>query len=145
MWTCPKCDSKVDPSFEVCWNCGTAADGTEDPTFVRADDAAVIEEPSVVPNLDADLDASTMAELPEPLQGELVEAYRAFDLIEARFLADQLTEAGIPAAADTHDFAHQGISSVTNGPRVWVREDELPRARTWLEGYERQKTEHADR
>ena len=34
MWTCPKCSAKVDPTFEVCWSCGTTPDGVEDPTFV---------------------------------------------------------------------------------------------------------------
>ena len=47
MWTCPKCHAKVDPSFEVCWKCGTTPDGVEDPTFVRADDAGPIEDPPV--------------------------------------------------------------------------------------------------
>lgn len=37
MWSCPKCRKDVDVDFEVCWNCGTAQDGTHDPTFVRAD------------------------------------------------------------------------------------------------------------
>src|SRR5262249_50718734 len=33
MWTCPKCKIDVEPEFEVCWSCGTARDGTEDPSF----------------------------------------------------------------------------------------------------------------
>jgi uncharacterized protein YbjQ (UPF0145 family) len=39
MWKCPKCGEQVEASFEVCWNCGTATDGTEDPDFNREDDA----------------------------------------------------------------------------------------------------------
>jgi Double zinc ribbon len=38
-WNCPKCRSLVDPDFDVCWNCGTTADGVEDPHFVREEDA----------------------------------------------------------------------------------------------------------
>jgi hypothetical protein len=38
MWECPKCHEKVEDSFDVCWNCGTSADGTEDPAFRRADE-----------------------------------------------------------------------------------------------------------
>lgn len=40
MWNCPKCRSEVDAGFEVCWSCGTAQDGREDPTFKQmlADD-----------------------------------------------------------------------------------------------------------
>jgi hypothetical protein len=29
----------VEESFEVCWNCGTARDGTADPNFQRADES----------------------------------------------------------------------------------------------------------
>ncbi len=143
MWTCPKCESKVDPSFDVCWSCGTTADGVEDPTFVRADDAAPVDGPPLVPELDA-AEPAPLGELPEPMHGELVEAYRAFDLVESLFLADQLTRAGIPAVSDTHDMVHQAFSSVNAGPRVWVNEDELPRARAWLEEYERNKLTPAD-
>lgn len=139
MWTCPKCHSKVDPSFEVCWNCGTSADGVEDPTFVKADDAGPIEDGPVVPELDLKGDAGEgLGDLPEPIRGDLVEAYRALDLMEATFLADQLNEAGIQAVSDTHDL-HDALGSMESGPRVYVRADDLARARVWLETYERDK------
>jgi rRNA maturation protein Nop10 len=38
VWECRKCHEKHEDTFEVCWKCGTALDGTEDPTFRRADD-----------------------------------------------------------------------------------------------------------
>lgn len=40
-WTCPRCATHVEPGFEVCWNCGSAADGSVDPDFVAeaSDDA----------------------------------------------------------------------------------------------------------
>ena len=138
MWTCPKCDSKVDPSFEVCWNCGTSADGVEDPTFVRADDAGPIEDGPIVPELDVQEDKAVLGELPEPIRGDLVEAYGALDLMEANFLTDQLNQAGIQAVCDTHDF-HETLGTMEGGPRVWVRADDLPRARAWLETYDRDK------
>ena len=34
MWNCPKCQAEVEDNFEVCWQCGTAADGQETPGFV---------------------------------------------------------------------------------------------------------------
>ncbi len=37
MWECSKCHEQVEDNFEVCWNCGTAVDGTEDPEFTRSD------------------------------------------------------------------------------------------------------------
>jgi len=144
MWTCPECGSKVDPSFEVCWNCGTSVDGVRDPTFVKADDLPPIEDPPVVPELDAEAEPVALGELHDPTRGEMVEAYRAYDLIEAQFLTDQLTEAGIQAVADTHDLVHQAISGVMSGPRVWVHEDDLPAARAWLETYEKNKAEPAE-
>ena len=33
MWSCPKCGERHEDGLAVCWNCGTAADGTEDPDF----------------------------------------------------------------------------------------------------------------
>ena len=139
MWTCPECGSKVDPSFEVCWNCGTTADGVRDPSFVKADDQPPIEDPPVVPEFGSDVETVDFSDLPEPIRGEMVEAYRAFDLVEAQFLTEQLADAGIHAVADTHDLVHQAVSGPDSGPRVWVQEEDLPRARAWLESYEKNK------
>jgi hypothetical protein len=139
MWTCPKCGTKVDPTFEVCWACGTTADGVEDPAFVPADADMPKESP-----LDLDMPEGDQP-IPEPatpLSGELVECYAALDLMQAKFLADKLSEAGIPAVADTHDiqetFGYMGAT-----PRVWVRALDLTAAREWLAEFERHyKAEH---
>ena len=32
-WACPKCGAEADGTWQVCWACGTAKDGTEDPAF----------------------------------------------------------------------------------------------------------------
>jgi hypothetical protein len=129
MWTCPKCGSKVDPSFEVCWHCGTSPDGVEDPSFVRADDAGPIVEPSVVPELD------TAGVGTAGIASELVECYQAFSLIEATFIADQLVAAGIPALSDAHDM-QDALGPLDGNPRVYCNADDLPRARAWLASYE---------
>lgn len=139
MWTCPKCGSKVDPSFEVCWNCGTTADGVEDPNFVRADAAPPAESP-----LDLDMPGgdAPIAEPATELDGELEACYWALDVMQAKFLADKLTEEGIPAIADTQDLLDQ-ISLQNSRPRVWVRQVDLPRARAWLEEFDRKnQAEH---
>jgi Putative prokaryotic signal transducing protein len=139
MWTCPKCHTKVDPSFDVCWNCGTSVDGVEDPTFVKADDeVGPMTGGSVSPELNVDDKKESFGELPEPTRGDLVEAYLALDLMEATFLADQLNAAGIHAVSDTYDL-HDALGSMDSGPRVWVRADDLARARAWLETYDRNK------
>jgi len=36
-WNCPKCAVEVDGGMDVCWACGTTADGQEDPEFQGAD------------------------------------------------------------------------------------------------------------
>jgi uncharacterized protein YbjQ (UPF0145 family) len=46
MWNCVKCKERVEDAFEVCWNCGTGKDGTEDPSFQHADDQPVPESSS---------------------------------------------------------------------------------------------------
>jgi hypothetical protein len=139
MWTCPKCGTKVDPSFEVCWSCGTTPEGVEDPTFVPADTP-----PSTTSPLDLDMPKGSEP-LSEPAgtgAGDLVECYWALDVMQAKFLADQLTDNGIPAVADMHDM-HDALGSMRSGPRVWVRAEDLPRAKAWLAAYDQQfKTEH---
>jgi hypothetical protein len=64
--------------------------------------------------------------------------------MQAKFLADQLTDVGIPAVADTQDM-HDVLGSMSSGPRVWVRAEDLPRAKAWLADYDQQyKAEHGD-
>jgi len=135
MWTCPKCGTKVDSLFEVCWKCGTSRDGTEDPNFVCADDYPPIDDPIAepVPEIsDAEVEASVHAP-----PTEMVIAYWASDHIEAKFLADQLmSEQEIFAIWDTHDRIPELVSGFPNA-RVWVRLEDWPRARAWLEEYDR--------
>jgi hypothetical protein len=139
MWTCPKCGSKVDPSFEVCWECGTTPDGQEDPSFVRAEDVVPSESP-----LDLQMpegEAPIPDSLSEPA-GELVECYWALDLMQAKFLADHLSEEGIPAMSDSDDM-HDALGSLNARPRVFVRAKDLARARAWLEEFDRKnQAEH---
>ncbi len=58
--------------------------------------------------------------------------------MEAKFLADQFNEAGIQAVSDTHDL-HDALGSMEGGPKVWVQGGRPPRARAWLETYDRDK------
>jgi hypothetical protein len=142
MWRCPKCQSKVDDSFEVCWSCGTSADGVEDPTFLTADETEPIEDPD--PGLDAKFDDALGDFAGTPLP-DLVECYAASDTIEAKFIADRLMEQGIPALAYHHniDMVMGGVqpSLWGYGPKVRIRPEDLPRAQTWLADYERRRKE----
>ncbi len=140
MWTCPKCGSHVDPSFDICWSCGTSREGVEDPTFVRADDMEADESPL---DLDMPTGEAPLSQPVDPIAGDLVECYWALDLMQAKFLADQLSEQGMPAMSDTHDM-HDALGSMNATPRVYVRAEDLPRARSWLEAYDRQHKPHLE-
>jgi hypothetical protein len=136
MWTCPKCANKVDPSFEVCWNCGTTPDGVEDPDFVSADAAPPSESPLDLEMPEGD---APIPESASELEGELVECYLALDLMQAKFLADRLSEDGIPAMCDADDV----LTGTNFQPRVFVRAADLSRAKLWLEEFERKnQAEH---
>lgn len=38
MWRCAECGEEVEPTFDVCWNCGAARDGGRDEKFQHADE-----------------------------------------------------------------------------------------------------------
>ena len=106
---------------------GPRSTASKIPTFVKADDAGPIEADPLVPELDTTEKVAVESDLPEPIRGDLVEAYQALDLMEATFLADQLNQAGIQAVSDTHDL-HDALGTMEGGPKVRVRADDLPRA-----------------
>ena len=140
MWTCPKCGAKVDPGFDVCWQCGTNQDGVEDPTFVRADDTPPIQDSLYDPI--AEPDPTILGPTPDSPAMDVVECYQANDLMEAKFLADQLTAEGIPAMSDTQDL-QEALGTWEGNPRVYCHAGDLARARAWLQAYEqRRRSEH---
>jgi hypothetical protein len=138
MWSCTRCRAKVDNAFEVCWSCGTSRDGEEDPAFIRADDAVSVEDPPS--NWDQKLGDDPELAVAEPWRAECYWAGNAF---EAMFVAGQLVNEGIRATADALDFriVFAGLFGFVPagpyfGPRVRVFAEDLPRARSWLAGYE---------
>ena len=140
MWQCPKCQSKVDDSFEVCWSCGTTADGVEDPEFVTADDAEPIADEPVSEENGIDDPLAEFAGTPLP---DLVECYMASNTIEAKFIADQLMEQGIPAIADklNINLVMGGFQPHLwgYGPKIRVRQEDLPKVQAWLKDYEERR------
>ena len=124
MWTCKKGATKIDPSFEVCWACGTLVDGVEDPDFVPVDDD----------NAPIPLDEPVQS-IHGGVKDELVECYTALDLMQAEFLREQLNNAGIPAICDAQDL-HDVLGYMNSMPKIRVLEKDLGRAREWLAGYE---------
>jgi hypothetical protein len=133
MWICSKCGAKVEPSFDVCWRCGTSYQGEEDPDFVTADESPAICDPTDYLRLDAG--KPTDPELAEPPL-DLAPCFESNDLAEARFVADQLIGEGIPATLQ--NAFNVGIPSGTYSLypcTVVVRADDLPRSRSWVEEY----------
>jgi hypothetical protein len=146
MWICPKCGAKVDPSFDVCWQCGTSAEGVEDPSFVHADDATPIEDSRV--EREETLSDGLEDELGIPLP-DLVECYEARNTVEAQFLADRLIEQGIPAVADNRDrnlmLGGWKPEMWGYGPRIRVRAEDAGRARAWLDAFDKRQKAKRDR
>jgi hypothetical protein len=137
MWQCPKCRSHVDDSFEVCWSCGTTPDGIEDPDFVTADEAAPVDDQVAEKEPGFDDGLGDFAGMPVP---DLAECSTSRDTIEAKFIADQLMEQGIPAIAESRDGnVSAGLWKPEYAPKVRVRQDDLPRARAWLKAYEHRR------
>jgi hypothetical protein len=80
---------------------------------------------------------------------DLVECYMASNSIEAKFVADQLMQQGIPGIADKFDInlVMGGFqpSLWGYGPKVRIRPQDLPRARIWLKEFkERRKARRDD-
>jgi hypothetical protein len=146
MWSCPKCQTKVDDAFEVCWQCGTTADGVEDPTFVSADETPPIEDPIYDPVAQPDpgLGVPPLAGHAPGDLGEVVDIYQAFSVVEAKFLADQLVAAGIPAMSDTMDM-QDALGTMSGQPKVYVRTADAERAAAWLADYDRNKQGEIER
>jgi hypothetical protein len=96
---------------------------------VRADDAGPVPGPSVVPELNTDAAALGAT------GAQLVECYQALTLMEAKFIADQLAEMGIPAVSDNQDM-QDALGTWDGNPRVYCRDEDLANARAWLTEYE---------
>ena len=86
MWICSKCEAKVEPSFEVCWRCGTSYEGEEDPDFVAADESPSVQDPTDYRRLDAR--KSTDPELSDP-PPVLAPGFESNDLMKPKLVADQ--------------------------------------------------------
>ncbi|MDB5353512.1 MAG: hypothetical protein JWN86_4759 [Planctomycetota bacterium] len=135
MWTCPNCQEKSDQDFDICWNCGTSREGDEDPNFLTADECGPIDDPAEDGGLEAKEELDDEFGVPYP---DIVECYSSQDIIEARFIAEQLRAIGIPAVSDKISLTRGALGGMipSASPHVRVRPQDLTRARTWIAGYE---------
>ena len=136
MWACPKCAESLEDEFDICWQCGTDREGVEDEAFLAADDTEAILDPAEDQDIKPlpDLDDEFGERFPE-----LVVCFEGANVMEARFVANQIRSIGIPAITDNSSQAiGTGVAGVGiwgDGPKVQVRQADLVRAMTWLEGY----------
>jgi hypothetical protein len=130
-WQCPNCGELVEAGFEICWNCGTASDGTPTEDFrPEPSDPAV---PDLGP--DSDEPEATTAEL-GPAGTRIVELCSAANAIEAEEFRAALAEEGIPArvVGDVLGNSAGGLPlGETTAPRVWVCAEDAARARAIIE------------
>jgi hypothetical protein len=136
MWSCPKCASAIDDVFNACWKCGTSREGVADPDFLTADEMEPIEDPRYDPiSVPDESIRARWSQMLTDAEGELVACYQAFSLMESKFIADQLTEQGIPAMSDTIDM-QDALGPMQGNPRVYCRAEDYLKARKWLARYE---------
>jgi hypothetical protein len=134
MWTCPKCRAEVDDGFEVCWQCGRAIDGAEDPAF-NPDAEGIIGE------------ADFEAERAERTNENLVTIATFVEMPPAHAMRMRLEAEGIRAAVD-------GDFSILNNPwvpgflgapiRVQVFESDVEHAREVLAGFQHEEGDDAE-
>ena len=117
MWTCPKCATEVEDGFEVCWKCGTAADGTEDPSFDPEHDGIIGSE---------DFEADRA----ERVRGNLVTVGTFGNGAQAHLFCARLEAAGIPAVVldEFGATVYAGLLGMSSGIKVMVHEKDLDRA-----------------
>ena len=116
MWFCRKCLTHVEDGFEVCWQCGTALDGTEDESFR--------------PERDGVIDSDTFqAEQAERARGRFVVMGTFATSVEAHLFRARLEAAGLhPQVLDELSATALGGLFSAGGVKVAVHEMELERA-----------------
>jgi hypothetical protein len=128
MWTCPNCGEAIDDVFDACWKCGTNRDGTRAADFPVEPSDAKTPDPRAEP--DPPDDAAAAAN--DPKNERIVELCSAANTVEAYAIRALLEEAGIQTCVvgDSLGNAAGGLPlGETTAPRVWVREEDVARAR----------------
>ncbi len=131
MWRCPKCGEEIEAGFDVCWNCGTAQDGTADAGFSAETPDPAVPDPGPEPEQPEKSAEDDAARLGAAGQ-RIVEICSAANIIEADGLCELLEEAGIHArvVGEILGAAAGGLPlGEAIAPRVWALEDDAVRAR----------------
>ncbi len=121
MWICPKCQAEVEDGFEICWACGTSADGKEDPDFD--------------PEFDGVMDEATYRETAAARQREeFVTVATVWKPAQAHILRSRLEAEGIHVfLADEETITMDWLlSNAIDGVKVQVPSKDVERARQVL-------------
>src|SRR5262245_59743421 len=76
---------------------------------------------------------------------DVVEVYSAANALEAHFLKNELESAGISAPVVGHVLGAAGGGlplGESTSPRIWVQHADEPRARQWIEEWQRHRSGH---
>lgn len=130
MRPCPNCGEPIDDGVDVCRNCGTVRDASipdnarAQPPDPRGSDGGRREDPE---------DAAPGAAMPDGRdRGRIVELCSTANVFEAFALHNELEQEGIRsrvAGESLQDAAGALPLGQITAPRVWVWEEDLPRAR----------------
>lgn len=126
MWKCPKCKERIENSFDLCWSCGTAKDGTEDPSFRKEAEGIMSA---------ADFEADRAERANENLVTIASYPYAP----QAHFLCTHLDAAGIRAVVqDEHAvMANIFLSNAMGGVKVQVLARDVDRALQIAQGLDK--------
>ena len=122
MWTCPKCKIEIEPSFDVCWACGTSRDGESTSGF----------DPEAEGIMGKD---TYTAESEAKKREDLVTLATFWNAPEAHVVRSRLEADGI-AAVVTDELATTttwGLLNDSGGVKVEVPAAQLGRARELME------------
>jgi len=144
MWRCPNCGEQIGDEFDLCWNCGTAPDGTRAADFHAEPSDSAVPDHGPEPEKQPESAAGGAAEQSAVDRRRIVELCSAADVVESHGLCDVLQEAGIPARV-VGEYLGGAAGSLPLGepiaPRIWVREADLDRARKIIEQRREQSSE----
>src|SRR5262245_40607897 len=120
MRSCPKCKTKLEPGFDVCWACGTSRDG----------DPPIQFDPEIEGVIGADDYAS---EVEAKRQENLVTLATYWSAPEAHVLRSLLEAEGIAAVVTDEWSAAWGLAHNLGSVKVQVPQSQVPRARGVLD------------
>jgi hypothetical protein len=145
MWNCPKCGQAINDVFDACWKCGTGQDGIlSDNADEEPRDSGGLEQGPEAESLGGETDEGVCPTTFD-LNGRVVELCSAADAFEAHAIRSRLEEAGIRCRVVGELVENgAGLAGEAVSPRLWVRQEDAPRAREVIDEWTRPFRSEAD-